>query len=105
MELFINYAKGNQGNQNIFALVTAGNRVAVSGNQSNQGNHKNNIVEVDFQNKAAIVFNYRTTENPSALLTMVTWGKSLEEARHILNNRYGDRLLSVEPTQPKQEIL
>lgn len=45
------------------------------------------------------VYTYRTTEKPEALLTMVTQGKTLDEARDILDNRYGDKLLSVEPMQ------
>lgn len=44
----------------------------------------------------AAVYSYRTTEKPEALLTMVTQGKTLEEAHHILDNRYGGKLLSVE---------
>jgi hypothetical protein len=43
-----------------------------------------------------IAYVYRTTENPSALLTMIA-NKTLESARKVLINKYGSRLISVEP--------
>ncbi|MFI3120599.1 MAG: hypothetical protein QX203_11555 [Methylococcaceae bacterium] len=116
---------GNRGNQSSYPLVTSTGHATPSGNRGNQGNHANNTLKLKNEKLTELLevekskffeleltkvtgalvttlaFNYRTTEKPAALLTMVTQGKTLEEAIYILDNRYGDRLLSVEQMELK----
>jgi hypothetical protein len=136
MELFSNYTpkttqiysetdKGNYGNHQNDATVTATTPATSSGNRSNLGNHENTINEVKFESenireyleeRAAImefdgglsrkeaeqaavsairVYCYRIKDKPNAELTVLMSNTELDEAYQNLHLKYGDRLVTV----------
>jgi hypothetical protein len=85
---------GNRGNQVDIDLVTATAHVIRAGNHGNQSNRENITNTELIENK---VYCYRTTERPSAILTMITPNSDLSEAKADLLLKYGDRLIDVYP--------
>ncbi|MDD5319145.1 MAG: hypothetical protein PHD43_00765 [Methylococcales bacterium] len=136
MEFFTNYTpkttlkesetvKGNQGNRQNCATVTATMPAKSSGNRGNQGNHENIVNEVKFESesireyveeraaimefdgglsrkeaeqaaaKAIRVYCYRVKDKPISELTVIMPNTELDEAYQKLKLKYGDRLLTV----------
>lgn len=98
MELFINYSKGNNGNTEVTAPVTATDQATYIGIS---GNSENTIFGKKSENNQLStikVYCYRMTDKPTTELTVIMPNTELEEAIEKMKNKFGDRLLDIYPS-------
>ncbi len=133
MELFRNYEKGNSGNSEVTAPVTATGRATQGGNSGNSGNSENTAhrefienIREHIEERAAImeydgglsrhdadqegtrairVYRYRVTDNPKSELTAIMPNTSLSEAQESLKLKFGSRLLAVYESTPNLGVV